>query len=125
MQLFLAYGGVTKGKPIFKQWIPMWQVETIKCVYAAHDLETPCGIRGHQTQKQAISMAEMAGVDPKCICQATMWASSSTFAHYYMFSLLAKAHSDFDRRVLRMDGSSHRVSRTGTLLGYHILKKKS
>ena len=43
IQLFLAFGGVTKGKPISKQRISKWLVETVKCAYAAHDLEAPQG----------------------------------------------------------------------------------
>ena len=97
----------------------------IKCTYAAHDLDTPHGIKGHHTLKQAVSMAEMAGVDPQCICQAATWASSSTFAKYYRLNLMTKAHSDFGRRVLKLAGSFCRVVGTGSLSGYHIPKKES
>ena len=65
-------------------------METIKCAYVAHDVDALQGIKGHQTRKQAVSIADMAGVDPKRICDAT-WASSSTFAKYYRLNLMAEA----------------------------------
>ena len=99
IQLFLTYGRVTKGKPISKQWISKWLVETIKYAYTAHDLDVPQGVKGHQTRKQAVSISEMAGVDPQLICQAATWASLSTFAKYYRLNLMAKARSDFGRSV--------------------------
>ena len=70
-------------------------------------------------------MAEMAGVHLQCICQAAMCASSSTFAKYYRLNLIAKARSDFDRRVLRLAGFKCRVAGTGSMSGYHIPMKKS
>ena len=106
--MFLPYGGETKGKSISKQQISKRLVETIKCANAVHDVEAPQGIKGHQTRKQAVSFAEMAGVDPQLICQAATWASSSTFAKNYRLNLMAEARSDFGRRVLRLAGSSDR-----------------
>ena len=50
IQLFLAYNGVTNGKPISKQCIFKWLVETIKCAHATHHLVAPQGIKGHQTR---------------------------------------------------------------------------
>ena len=55
IQLFRAYGGATRGKSISKQRISKWLVKTIKCVYAAHDVEAPQGIKAHQTRKCAVS----------------------------------------------------------------------
>ena len=46
--------------------MPMWLM-TIKYANAAHDLDDPQGIAGHQIRKQAVSIAEMAGVDPQLI----------------------------------------------------------
>ena len=88
IQLFLAYGGVMKEKPMLKQQIFKWLVETIKCSYAAHDLDAPQGIKGHQTRKQAIFIAEMVIFDPQLICQAATWAALSTFIKYYRLNLL-------------------------------------
>ena len=123
IQLFLTYGGVTKGNPISKQQISNWLVETIKCAYAAHDLEAPQGIKGHQTRKHAVSIVENAGVHPQLIYQAAIWASSTTFAKCYRLNLMAKARSDVDRRVLKLAGSSNRVAGTGCLSRYRNLKK--
>ena len=125
IQLFHAYCGATKGKPISKQKISKWLVEIIKCAYAVHDVDAPLGIKGHQTRKQAVCIAEMAGVDPKIICNAATWAASSTFAKYYRLNIMAEGCSDFGRRVLRLAGSSGRRVGTGSLSGYRIPKKKS
>ena len=114
---------MTRGKSISKQRISKWLVETIKCAYAAHDVDTPQGIKGHQTPKQAVSIAEMVGGDPQLICQAATWASSSTFAKYDRLNLMAEARSDFGGRVLRLAGSLGRRVGTGSLLGYRIPKK--
>ena len=89
----------------------------------AHDVAAPQGIKGHQTRKQAVSIAEMAGVDPQLICQAATWASLDTFTKYYRLNLMAEARSDFGRRVLRLAGSSGRRAGTDSLSGYCIPKK--
>ena len=80
IQFFLTYGRVTKVKPISNQCISKWQVMTIKCAYATHDLDAPQEIKGHQMRKQAIFIAEMAGIDLQLICQAATWVSSSILA---------------------------------------------
>ena len=100
-------------------------MKTIKCAYAAHDVIAPQGVKGHQTRKQAVSIAEMAGVDPKRICDAATWAPSCTFAKYYWLNLMAEAHSDFGRRALRLAGTSDRRAGTDSRFGYRIAKKKS
>ena len=87
-------------------------------------MDAPPGIKGHQTRKRVVSIAEMAGVDHKLICDAATWGSSSTFAKYYRLNLMAEASSDFGRRILRLAGSLGRRARTSSLLGYHIPKKK-
>ena len=125
IQSLLAYGGATRGNPISKQRISKWLVETIKCAIAANDVDVQQGIKGHQTRKQVVSIGEMTGVDPKLICDAATWASSSTFAKYYRLNLMAEARSDFGRRILKLAGSSGRRAGTGSLLGYRIPKKKS
>ena len=78
-------------------------------------------MKGHQTRTKAVSIAEMAGIDPQLICQAAIWASSSTFVKY-MLNLIAKAWLDF---VLKLAASSSRVAGTGSMLGYRIPEKKS
>ena len=66
-------------------------METIKCAYAEHDVDSPHRVKGHQTRKQMVSIVEMAGVDPQLICQDATWASSSNFAKYYRLNLMAEA----------------------------------
>ena len=105
IQLFLTIGGVTKGKHILKQGNSKWLVEMIKCAYAAHDLDASQGINGHQTRKQAVPIAEMAGIVLQLSCKAATWASCSTFAR---LNLMVKALLDFGRRVLTLAGSSSR-----------------
>ena len=75
-------------------------------------------MESHQTKKQAISIADMAGVD------TTTLALFSTFAKYYRFNLIAKALLNCGRRVLKLASSSNRVAGTGSLVGYCIPKKK-
>ena len=69
-QLFVAYGGRDKGKPISKQWLSKWLVKCIKLSYDKHSLPTPEGVKGLQTCKMAITYADMAGADPQTICAA-------------------------------------------------------
>ena len=97
----------------------------MKCAYEAHDSDAPQGIKGHETKKPAISIVEIATIDPHLMCQAANWAPSSTFAKYYMLNLIAKAQLDFGRRVLKLAGSCRRLAETCSLAGYHIPKKKS
>ena len=116
---------MTKVKPISKQHISKCLMETIKCsAYAAHDLDSPQGIKCQQTRKQPISIAEMAGIDPQLICQAATWALSSTFTKYYRLNVDAKAQLDLVSRVLKLVGYSNRVVTTGCLAWYSISKEE-
>ena len=76
-QLFIAYGGQVKGKPISKQWLSNWLVECIKFAYDRNDLPISDGVKGHQTRKIAVMYA---GADPKTICEAATWRNSNMFA---------------------------------------------
>ena len=49
IQLFLAYSGATRGKPISKQRISKWLVDIITCAYAAHDVDSQHGIKSNHT----------------------------------------------------------------------------
>ena len=125
IQLFIAYGKKDLGKPISKQRLSRWLVETIQYAYTVQNLPVPQGIKGHQTRKQATSIAELAGVAPETICEAATWASTCTFAKFYRLNIAASASADFGRRVLQVAGaSSSSSSRTGSLAQYHIPKKK-
>ena len=105
-QLFVCYGGKSRGNPVSKYRISSWLVELIAWVYTHQNLPVPQGIKGHQTRKQSTSIADLAGVDPQLICAAATWASRCTFAKHYRLNLAAKARSHFGRTVLQVAGSS-------------------
>ena len=58
VQLFVAYGGPVRGKPISKQQLSNSLVECIKFAYT--NTAFP-----HQTLKMAFTYADMAGADPQ------------------------------------------------------------
>ena len=72
-QLFVAYGGRVKSKPISKQRLSNWLVECITFTYEKHDLPVPDGVKSHQTHKMAVTYADISGADPQTICEATTW----------------------------------------------------
>jgi len=128
IQLFIAYGKKDLGKPISRQRLSRWLVETIQYAYTVQNLPVPRGIKGHQTRKQAASIAELAGASPSTICDAATWASTCTFAKFYRLNIAATASADFGRRVLQVAGaSSSRPSATlrtqADATQYHIPKK--
>ena len=105
-QLFIAYGRSLRGKPISTIRISQWLKLAITKAYKSRDLPIPQGVKGHQVRKQAVSLAELAGVSPQAICEAATWSSTCTFAKYYRLNLMEQQRSDFGRRVLRVAGSS-------------------
>jgi len=105
-QLFVAYGGRVKGKPISKQRLSNWLVECIKFTYEKHILPVPDGVKGHQTRKMAVTYADMAGADPQTICEAATWQNTNTFARFYRLDAVANSDAEFGRRVLTLAGSS-------------------
>ena len=107
-QLFVAYGGKTRGSAISTKRISAWLVELIEFVYLKSHLPVPQGIRGHQTRKQATSIADLAGVPPQTICEAATWASNCTFARHYRLDMVAQVRSRFGRTVLQVAGSAPR-----------------
>jgi len=130
IQLFIAYGKKDLGNPISKQRLSRWLVETIQFAYTVQSLPVPQGIKGHQTRKQAASIAELAGASPTTICDAATWASTCTFAKFYRLNIAATASADFGRRVLQVAGASSSSSatgsraQTGNLAQYRIPKKR-
>jgi len=50
--------------PISKQCLSRWLVETIQYAYSSQGLLVPQGIKAQLTQKQAASIAELAGATP-------------------------------------------------------------
>ena len=64
-QLFVAYGGRVKGKPISMQQLSNWLVNCIKFAYDRNYLPVPEGVKGHQTRKMAVTCADMSGANPQ------------------------------------------------------------
>ena len=60
-------------------------------VYTDCGLLVPKGVKGHQSHKQATSIADMTGVDPQLICQVATWSSENTFAKHYCPNIALKA----------------------------------
>ena len=94
-----------------------WLVECIKFAYEKHDLPVPHGVKGHQTQKMAVTYADLAGADPQTICETTTWQSFNTFAKFYRLDSIANSDAEFGRRVLTLAGSSTPALHWG---GYRI-----
>ena len=90
-QLFVAYCGQVRGKPISKQWLANWLVECIKFAYDKNNLSVPKGVKGHQTRKMAVTYADMAGANSQTICEAATWQNSNTFATFYRLNSIANS----------------------------------
>ncbi len=88
-QLFVCFGGRTKGSPVTKQSIYRWLVDAIALAYSSLSLQSPVGVRAHFTQGVASSWAWSSGVSIADICAAAGWASPSTFARFYSLDIPA------------------------------------
>jgi hypothetical protein len=82
-QLFVCFGGRTKGSPVTKHRISRWLVDAIALAYSSLGLQSPIGVRAHSTRGVASSWAWSSGVSMTDICAAAGWASPSTFARFY------------------------------------------
>lgn len=56
-QLFVCFGGRTKGLPVSKQWLSHWIVEAIVPAYASKNETCPFGVHAHSTRSVASSWA--------------------------------------------------------------------
>ncbi len=65
--------------PISKQCLSRWLLETIQYPYSSQGLPVPQGIKVQLTQKQAASIAELAGATPSTMCDVAPWAFACTF----------------------------------------------
>ena len=82
-QLFVSFGGRTKGLAASKQTMSRWIVDAIASAYASKCLPCPLGIRAHSTRGMASSWAWSCGISIHDICVAAGWASPSTFVRFY------------------------------------------
>ncbi|CAM4555573.1 unnamed protein product [Leuciscus chuanchicus] len=78
-QLFVSFGGRTKGLAASKQSLSRWIVDSIAAAYASKHLQCPMGIRAHSTRGMASSWAWSSWISIHDICMAAGWASPSTF----------------------------------------------
>ena len=82
-QLFVSFGGRTKGLATSKHSLSRWIVDAIAAAYASKHLQCPMGIRAHSTRGMASSWAWSSGISIHDICMAAGWASPSTFVRFY------------------------------------------
>ncbi len=50
-QLFVCFGGRTKGLPVSKQRLSHWIVDAIALAYSSKGVECPIGVRAHSTRR--------------------------------------------------------------------------
>ena len=82
-QLFICYGGKTKGCALSKQRLSHWVVDTIKKAYQVAGKPVPSDIICHSTRGVATSWAAMRGVSLADICAAASWTAPCTFSRFY------------------------------------------
>ncbi len=90
-QLFVCYGGSTKGRAVSKQKLSHWIVDSIMEAYASQGLECPLHIRGHSMRAIASSWAWSRGMSIPDICLAAGWSSQNTFARFYKLDVQSLA----------------------------------
>ncbi len=81
-QLFVCFGGRTKGSLVTKQRLSRWIVDAIKLAYSLGQ-QCPMRVRAHSTRGIASSWAWSSGVSIAEICVAAGWSSPSIFARFY------------------------------------------
>ncbi len=72
-QLFVCFGGHTKGSSVTKQRLSRWIIDSIKLAYSS--LGQLCPRTSSWAWSRRVSIAEK--------CAAASWASPSTFARFY------------------------------------------
>nr|XP_055023529.1 uncharacterized protein LOC129413761 [Misgurnus anguillicaudatus] len=82
-QLFVCFGGSTKGHPVSKQRLSHWVVDAISQAYSSQGVRCPLDIRAHSTRAIASSWAWYKGASIQVLCLAAGWSSQNTFARFY------------------------------------------
>ncbi|XP_077367689.1 uncharacterized protein LOC144011105 [Festucalex cinctus] len=82
-QLFVCYGGPTKGSALSKQRLSHWVGDAIRHSYLLSGRPLPSGVRCHSTRSVATSWAALRGVSLEDICAAASWATPCTFSRFY------------------------------------------
>ncbi len=67
-KLCVCFGNHTKGRPVMKQRLSRWIVDTITLAYSSLDLHCPIGVRAHSTRGVASSWAWSCWVSVAEIC---------------------------------------------------------
>jgi hypothetical protein len=88
-QLFVSFGGRTKGLATSKPSISRWIVDAIALAYKSKGLQCPLGVRAHSTRSMASSWAWTSGVSLQDICKTAGWDSPSTFIRFYNLELFS------------------------------------
>ncbi len=88
-QLFVCFGGRSKGLPVTKQRLSHWIVDAIALAYASTGLQCPLGVRALSTRGMASSWAWSSGISIGEICAAAGWSSPSTFIRFYNLDIPA------------------------------------
>ena len=82
-QLFVCYGGNSRGCALSKQRLSHWVVDAIKTAYEAAGKPAPSEVVCHSTRGVATSWAAMRGVSLADVCAAASWTAPCTFARFY------------------------------------------
>ncbi len=82
-QLFVCFGGKSKGSGVTKQRMSHWIVEAISLAYEASGLTSLLGLRAHSSRAVASSQAFLKGSSMEDVCAAAGWSSPSTFIKFY------------------------------------------
>lgn len=88
-QLFVSWASPHRGKPVTKQRLSHWVVESIALAYTCQGLLAPQGLRAHSTRGLAASWALFRGVSIQDICAAACWSSPLTFVRFYRLDVSA------------------------------------
>ena len=86
-QLFVCYGGKSKGCALSKQRLSHWVVDAIKKAYEVADQPAPSEVICHSTRGVSTSWAAMRGVSLADVCAAASWATPCTFSRFYCFDV--------------------------------------
>ena len=110
-QLFVSFGGRTKGLAASKHSLSRWIVDAIAAAYASKHLQCPMGIRAHSTRGMASSWAWSGGISIHDICMAAGWASPSTFVRFYNLEVIFSIHRPAEPLCIPMKCLLHVLAR--------------
>lgn len=86
-QLFVCFDKKCAGKPVSKQRLSHWIVDTISQAYVNQNLPIPGDLVAHSTRSMATSRAALKGVALSDICVTASWGSSCTFTRFYRINV--------------------------------------